>query len=220
MSKRQIVAVVGRGEGASDADVALGFELGKLIAERGWILLSGGRAAGVMDGVNKGAKAGGGLTVGIIPRTGVAISEAVDIPIMTDMGDARNNIIVRTGDVVIPAASAAPVQPRRLRWRSKRGSPSCCWAEATRRKAISRQSVASWCMSRQHRPRRCKWQVCFSANPEMPMQTPFSTMCRNSIGLRVHSSASGLTHLRFANRAKSPSAEHKVRPCSIASAAT
>jgi hypothetical protein len=101
MSKRQIVAVVGRGEGASDADVALGFELGKLIAERGWILLSGGRAAGVMDGVNKGAKAGGGLTVGIIPRTGVAISEAVDIPIMTDMGDARNNIIVLTGDVVI-----------------------------------------------------------------------------------------------------------------------
>jgi uncharacterized protein (TIGR00725 family) len=101
VTRPKTIAVVGPGEGAREPDVALGFELGKLIAERGWILLSGGRAAGVMDGVNRGAKAAGGLTVGIVPRTGVAISEAVDIPIITDMGDARNNIIVLTGDVII-----------------------------------------------------------------------------------------------------------------------
>ena len=38
--KKKIVAVVGPGEGASDADMALGHELGKLIAARGWIQLS------------------------------------------------------------------------------------------------------------------------------------------------------------------------------------
>jgi uncharacterized protein (TIGR00725 family) len=99
--KKKIVAVVGPGEGASDADMALGHELGKLIAARGWILLSGGRAVGVMDAVNRGAKAAGGLTVGIIPTTRDPISEAVDIAIVTDMGSARNNIIVLSSDAII-----------------------------------------------------------------------------------------------------------------------
>jgi uncharacterized protein (TIGR00725 family) len=101
MPRKKIVGVVGPGEGASDADIALGHQLGKLLAEHGWVLLSGGRAVGVMDSVNKGAQAAGGLTIGIIPRPSDAVSEAVDIPIMTDMGSARNNIIVLTSDVVI-----------------------------------------------------------------------------------------------------------------------
>jgi uncharacterized protein (TIGR00725 family) len=101
MPKKKIVAVVGPGEGASDDDIALGYELGKLIAEHDWILISGGRAVGVMDGVNRGARAAGGLSVGIIPKAGDSICEAVDIAIMTDMGSARNNIIVLSSDVVI-----------------------------------------------------------------------------------------------------------------------
>jgi uncharacterized protein (TIGR00725 family) len=101
MPRKKIVAVVGPGEGASAADIALAHQLGNLIAARGWILLSVGRAIGVMDGVNRGAKAGGGLTVGIIPTTSDAVSEAVDIAIVTDMGSARNNIIVLTSDVVV-----------------------------------------------------------------------------------------------------------------------
>jgi uncharacterized protein (TIGR00725 family) len=101
MPRKKTVAVVGPGEGASDADMALGHELGRLIAQHGWILLSGGRAVGVMDAVNKGAKAAGGLTLGIIPTTRDAISEAVDITVMTDMGSARNNIIVLSSDVVV-----------------------------------------------------------------------------------------------------------------------
>jgi uncharacterized protein (TIGR00725 family) len=101
MPRKKTVAAVGPGEGASDADMALGDELGRLIAQHGWILLSGGRAVGVMDAVNKGAKAAGGLTVGIIPTARDAISEAVDIAVMTDMGSARNNIIVLSSDAVI-----------------------------------------------------------------------------------------------------------------------
>jgi uncharacterized protein (TIGR00725 family) len=75
MARRKIIGVLGRGEGASERDIALAYELGKLIAEHGFVLLSGGRGAGVMDGVNRGAKSAGGLTIGIIPRTSDTISE-------------------------------------------------------------------------------------------------------------------------------------------------
>lgn len=93
---------MGAGEKASDADVKCAYELGKLIAQEGWVLLSGGRNAGVMDSVNQGAKAAGGLTVGIMPTKDTSmISDAVDIPVITDMGSARNNINVLTSDVVI-----------------------------------------------------------------------------------------------------------------------
>lgn len=100
--KKTIIGVMGAGEQASKADVETAFALGKCIAEQGWVLLSGGRNAGVMDAMNKGAKSAGGLTVGILPtRDAKAISEAVDIPIITDMGSARNNINVLTSHVVI-----------------------------------------------------------------------------------------------------------------------
>jgi len=93
---------MGGGEKASEIDVKCAYELGKLIAEEGWVLLSGGRNAGVMDSVNQGAKAAGGLTIGIMPTKDKSmISDAVDIPVITDMGSARNNINVLTSDVVI-----------------------------------------------------------------------------------------------------------------------
>src|SRR5580704_6156570 len=101
MPRKMTIGVVGPGEGAGDADIALGHQLGKLIAEHRWILLSGGRAAGVMDAVNRGAKAAGGLTVGVIPSSRDAISEAVEVVLITDMGSARNNIIVLSSDVVV-----------------------------------------------------------------------------------------------------------------------
>jgi len=101
MSKRKIVGVMGRGEGARAGDVDLAYELGMLIAENGWVLLTGGRDAGIMDSVNKGTKSRGGLTIGIIPKTTDSISEAVDIVIMTEMGGARNNINVLSSDVVV-----------------------------------------------------------------------------------------------------------------------
>ena len=43
------------------------YQLGSLIAARGWILLNGGRDAGVMAASAKGARENGGVTVGILP---------------------------------------------------------------------------------------------------------------------------------------------------------
>jgi uncharacterized protein (TIGR00725 family) len=55
-----------------------------------------------MEAACKGAKAHGGVTVGILP--GIDRSQAnpyVDIPIITGLGEARNAIVVRTADAVI-----------------------------------------------------------------------------------------------------------------------
>ena len=55
-----------------------------------------------MDAACGGAKAAGGMTVGILPgpdRSGA--NECVDIAIATGIGEARNLAIIRTSDVLI-----------------------------------------------------------------------------------------------------------------------
>ncbi len=102
MGRRPIIGVMGAGESARQEDVEMAFQLGELIAKEGWILLSGGRKQGVMDAVNKGAKKANGLTIGILPtKERNMISDAVHIPVITDMGSARNNINILSSDVVI-----------------------------------------------------------------------------------------------------------------------
>ena len=99
---------MGPGKGARETDLKHAWDLGNLIAARGWVLLTGGRNLGVMDAANRGAKAGGGLTVGILPdETGEAVSVAVDIAIITDMGSARNNINVLSAHVVVACGMGA-----------------------------------------------------------------------------------------------------------------
>ncbi len=99
---------MGPGAGASEADQQNAYELGKLIAQEGWVLLTGGRNAGVMDAASRGAKAANGLTVGILPGADDrGISSSVDIAIVTDMGNARNNINVLSSDVVIACGMGA-----------------------------------------------------------------------------------------------------------------
>jgi hypothetical protein len=108
ISRQIIIGVMGPGEGATDQSKNWAFELGKLIAEQGWMLLTGGRDEGVMDSASKGAKSAHGLTIGIIPADDcIGVSAAVDIPIITGMGSARNNINVLTSTVVIACGMGA-----------------------------------------------------------------------------------------------------------------
>lgn len=103
-----VVGVMGPGAGASAIDLTNAYQLGELIAKAGWVLLTGGRNVGVMDAANKGAKAANGLTLGILPtRDTSAVSDAVDIAIITDMGNARNNINVLSSDVIIACGMGA-----------------------------------------------------------------------------------------------------------------
>ncbi|MBD2165715.1 LOG family protein [Calothrix membranacea FACHB-236] len=106
--RKIIVGVMGPGEKAIASDLQNAYELGSLIAQEGWILLSGGRNAGVMDAANKGAKSADGLTLGILPRNEQdSICDEVDIAIFTDMGNARNNINVLSSNVIIACGMGA-----------------------------------------------------------------------------------------------------------------
>jgi uncharacterized protein (TIGR00725 family) len=100
--RKPVIGVMGPGAGATDVDLRNAFDLGRHIATKGWILLSGGRDEGVMDAVNRGAKSAGGFTVGVMPGADDdSTSAAVDISILTGMGSARNNINVLSSAVVV-----------------------------------------------------------------------------------------------------------------------
>jgi hypothetical protein len=95
-----IIGVIGGGT-CTDTIYKLAEEVGRLIAERGAILICGG-LAGVMEAACKGAKRAGGTTIGVLPGTDKRDANPyVDIPIVTAMSIARNNIIVRTADGLI-----------------------------------------------------------------------------------------------------------------------
>lgn len=100
--KKTVIGIMGPGEGAKDLDRQVAYELGRAIAREGWVLLTGGRNVGVMDAANQGAKQENGLTLGILCGKDVlGMSEAVDLAIFTDLGNARNNINVLSSDVVV-----------------------------------------------------------------------------------------------------------------------
>lgn len=100
--RRAIVGVMGPGESATAKQLEDAYALGQRIAEQGWVLLTGGRNAGVMHAASRGAKQANGLTIGILPGTDRSdISAAIDIPILTGMGNARNTINVLSSDVVV-----------------------------------------------------------------------------------------------------------------------
>lgn len=106
--RKIIVGLMGPGDKATAADLQNAYQLGELIAQQGWVLLTGGRNVGVMDAASQGAKAVNGLTIGILPTDDTnAISETVDIAIITDMGNARNNINVLSSNVVIACGMGA-----------------------------------------------------------------------------------------------------------------
>lgn len=108
MEKKKIIGIMGPGEGASFSDKETATEVGKLLAKQGYIVLTGGRASGVMEAAMKGAKSVGGTTIGILPsENDEGASKYVDIAIKTGIGSARNNINVLTSDVVIAVGVGA-----------------------------------------------------------------------------------------------------------------
>lgn len=93
-------SVIGASECSQDLlDVAE--EVGRLIAERNWVLVCGG-LGGVMEAAAKGATRAGGHALGILPgesRAGANRYLTVSLP--TQMGEGRNALVARAADVVI-----------------------------------------------------------------------------------------------------------------------
>ncbi len=76
-------------------------KVGRLIARKNAVVVCGG-LSGVMEAVSRGARAEGGLTVGILPQDHKRdANEYIDIPIATGLGIGRNVIIARAADAVI-----------------------------------------------------------------------------------------------------------------------
>jgi uncharacterized protein (TIGR00725 family) len=97
-----IIGVMGPGEEATSDDLSNAYLLGKFIAEQKWVLLTGGRNAGVMHSASKGAKENKGTTIGILPGDDYAsLSEYVDIPVVTGLGNARNNTNILSSRVIV-----------------------------------------------------------------------------------------------------------------------
>ncbi len=75
-------------------------EVGRGIALRGAVLISGGRG-GIMEASCRGTKKENGLVIGILPKTRDQANRYVDVAIATGMGDARNVLNVNSADAVI-----------------------------------------------------------------------------------------------------------------------
>ncbi len=96
----KIIGIIG-GHTVNKRIYDIAYETGKLIAENGFALVSGG-LGGVMEAASKGAKEKGGIVLGILPGVSKSSANAfVDIPIPTGMSEMRNILIVRTADAII-----------------------------------------------------------------------------------------------------------------------
>lgn len=105
---RTMIGVMGSGEMSDPTVIRMARDLGGAIAKEGWVLVNGGRAAGVMDASAEGARAAGGLVVGILPDESTrAASKHLDIAVRTGMGDGRNWVNVLSSDVVVTLQGGA-----------------------------------------------------------------------------------------------------------------
>jgi len=107
MKSSLIIGVMGGGTSSSE-EIEAAYRLGSMIAKEGWILLNGGRNAGIMDASAKGAWDEGGLTIGILPDNNYSrMSEYIKIPVLTGMGDARNMINVLSSHILVACPGQA-----------------------------------------------------------------------------------------------------------------
>jgi uncharacterized protein (TIGR00725 family) len=105
--RRPVIGVMGSGDPSPGCRSAAR-ELGRLLAERGWIVLTGGLPEGVMGAALAGAKEiAGSVTLGVLPGTSGAGPD-VDVAVFTGMGEARNAINVLTSDVIVACGVEGP----------------------------------------------------------------------------------------------------------------
>jgi hypothetical protein len=98
--QRSRIAVIG-GSRPGRAALDAAFEVGRLVARAGAVLVCGG-LGGVMEAACRGAREEGGLTIGILPGGAAADANPwVDVPVTTGLGYTRNALVVMNADAVI-----------------------------------------------------------------------------------------------------------------------
>lgn len=94
------VAVVGPGD-AGPPECAAAERVGRLLAGHGAVLVCGG-LGGVMGAAARGARAGGGLSVGLLPGYDRGAADPhLTVALPTGLGQLRNGLVVAAADAVI-----------------------------------------------------------------------------------------------------------------------
>jgi uncharacterized protein (TIGR00725 family) len=100
VSSEPYVAVVGSGSATGEL-YGLAREVGRLIAERGGIVVCGG-LSGVMEAAARGAAEVGGTAIGILPdEDRRRANEYLTYSVATGMGHARNLAVICSGEVIV-----------------------------------------------------------------------------------------------------------------------
>ncbi|AHY45751.1 TIGR00725: TIGR00725 family protein [Rubrobacter radiotolerans] len=100
MSAPVYVSVVGAGS-ATDEEYERAREIGRLVAERGGVVVCGG-LGGVMEAAARGAAEAGGVALGVLPDEDRSRANPyVTYAVASGVGQARNLAVVATGDVVV-----------------------------------------------------------------------------------------------------------------------
>jgi len=95
------IGVIGSRRTKKGIALKAAYEVGRLIAMRGAVLICGG-LEGVMEEACRGAKEEGGLTIGVLPgNSALSANPFVDVKIVTAMEWARNQIIALSSDGLI-----------------------------------------------------------------------------------------------------------------------
>jgi uncharacterized protein (TIGR00725 family) len=106
--RRRVLGVIGPGEAATARDVADAFEVAALAAGDGWVVLTGGRNTGVMDAASRGAHSAEGIAIGVLPDVDArAASRALDVAIVTALGEMRDQVVVLSSDAIVVCGMSA-----------------------------------------------------------------------------------------------------------------
>jgi len=100
MGQKLMIGVIGAGSASAEGKL-LAREVGRLLAERGAVLVCGG-LGGIMNAAAQGCYDAGGDVVGILPgETADTANPYVTLPIVTNIGHARNIVIAHTAKALI-----------------------------------------------------------------------------------------------------------------------
>jgi uncharacterized protein (TIGR00725 family) len=94
------ISVIG-GHDVDEKVEKLAYDMGKIIAKAGAILVCGG-LEGVMQAAAKGCKDAGGTTIGLLPgKEKTDANPYIDIALPTTIGFARNAMVACSADIIV-----------------------------------------------------------------------------------------------------------------------
>lgn len=95
------VAVVGPGDGATEAQRTAAYDAAAALAADGHVIVTGG-LGGVMAAAADGAAASGGTSLGLLPdRDRGRAHPSLTVSVPTGLGELRNGLVVRAADCVL-----------------------------------------------------------------------------------------------------------------------